>query len=150
MFSCSTLLSHPDRSMDVKIDSDVSGVFVVSDDAWPVRAVSCRRIRALQTCRRGKRELACMQMANGRARRGSAPHHRRLSWTDRIAGHPLARPLVVKTIVSKTLLAMAEKLVDLPLVTKLSPRVLRILGGNPGKFTLQGACAHERLRRINN
>lgn len=33
---------------------------------------------------------------------------------------------------------MTEQLPDLPALTRLSPRVLRILGGNPGKFTLQG------------
>ena len=33
---------------------------------------------------------------------------------------------------------MTEELPDLPDMTRLSPRVVRILGGNPGKFTLQG------------
>ncbi|KAI9150163.1 putative metallo-beta-lactamase superfamily protein [Paramyrothecium foliicola] len=33
---------------------------------------------------------------------------------------------------------MATQLVDLPPVERLSPRCLRILGGNPSKFTLQG------------
>lgn len=33
---------------------------------------------------------------------------------------------------------MATQLVALPAVERLSPAVLRILGGNPGKFTLQG------------
>jgi endoribonuclease LACTB2 len=33
---------------------------------------------------------------------------------------------------------MTEKLPDLPDITRLSPRVVRILGGNPSKFTLQG------------
>ncbi|PWN29930.1 Metallo-hydrolase/oxidoreductase [Jaminaea rosea] len=33
---------------------------------------------------------------------------------------------------------MAESLVELPDVARLSPRVVRLLGQNPGKFTLQG------------
>ena len=33
---------------------------------------------------------------------------------------------------------MTEQLPHLPDVERISPRVLRILGGNPGKFTLQG------------
>jgi glyoxylase-like metal-dependent hydrolase (beta-lactamase superfamily II) len=33
---------------------------------------------------------------------------------------------------------MTEQLPDLPDITRLSPRVVRILGGNPSKYTLQG------------
>ena len=33
---------------------------------------------------------------------------------------------------------MTEKLPELPPVKKISPRVVRVLGGNPSKFTLQG------------
>lgn len=38
----------------------------------------------------------------------------------------------------KSIRSMTEPLPDLPAVERLSPRVLRILGGNPSKFTLQG------------
>lgn len=38
----------------------------------------------------------------------------------------------------KSIRTMTEPLPDLPAVERLSPRVVRILGGNPSKFTLQG------------
>lgn len=37
---------------------------------------------------------------------------------------------------------MAVQLVQLPEIQRLSPLVIRVLGGNPGKFTLQGERLH--------
>ena len=40
---------------------------------------------------------------------------------------------------SRRRITMTAQLPQLADVERLSPRVIRILGGNPGKFTLQGS-----------
>jgi hypothetical protein len=44
----------------------------------------------------------------------------------------------VATIATVSIAKMATQLVHLPEVERLSSSVIRILGGNPSKFTLQG------------
>ena len=53
--------------------------------------------------------------------------------------HDYSRPLG-----SSRLLNMATQLPSLPEVHRLSPTIIRILGGNPGKFTLQGDLSLSR------
>ena len=43
---------------------------------------------------------------------------------------------------SRAFLVVMEGLAKLPAVAKLSPRVLRVMGLNPGRFTLQGTCTY--------
>ena len=48
---------------------------------------------------------------------------------------------------SRRLVTMTAQLPQLPDVERLSPRVIRITGGNPGKFTLQGWFTSSFLQR---
>lgn len=43
---------------------------------------------------------------------------------------------------------MADKLQELEEVEQISPSVIRILGGNPGKFTLQGGWSQCHARAL--
>lgn len=61
--------------------------------------------------------------------------HSRLNLTTK---SPSIKKYLDYRIFLKSIRTMADPIPDLPTVTRLSPRVLRILGANPSKFTLQG------------
>lgn len=46
------------------------------------------------------------------------------------------------------IVTMSAKIPELPEIEKLSPNVIRILGNNPSKFTLQGASSDNLLSLV--